>query len=336
MLDIFKADAFSVISLTQSINSAPFVPGRAGQVIEWNEEGITTTVVMIEEQNGELRLINPTPRGGVGETVPKDRRKVRNLSVPHYEIIDGIYADEVQGVRAFGSETQLETVQGVVNRRMNSHVQLRLDPTLEYQRLGAVKGIVLNADGSTLYNLFDEFNVTQEAVVDFNLDAGSPVMGAIRQVATDVGRTVARNLGGLAYRGLYAFAGDEFFDALVNSAEVRQTYLNQQEAAQLRRGIPFFGQFDFGGITWENYRGAVGDVDFIEPDEAHIFPVGVPGLFKTVYAPADYMETVNTVGLPRYSKQFPMPNDKGVTLEVQMNALSYCTRPRALVKATLT
>jgi hypothetical protein len=51
-----------------------------------------------------------------------------------------------------------------------------------------------------------------------------------------------------------------------------------------------------------------------------------------VYAPADYIETVNTVGIPRYSKQFRMPNDKGINLEMQTNALSYCIRPTVLVQ----
>lgn len=333
MLDIFKSDVFSVMSLTDTINSVPFVPGRVGQVIQWNEKGVATTTVMIEEQNGELRLINPTPRGGIPETVPKNRRKARNLSIPHYEIMDGIYADEVQGIRAFGTENQVQTVKGLVDQRMTEHVQLRLDPTLEYQRLGAVKGVILNADGTTLYNLFDEFGVTQHPVVNFDLANGAPVMGAIRQKAADVARLVAASLGGIPYSGIYALAGDAFFDALVGSAEVRQTYLNQQEASQLRTGIPIYGQFNFGGITWENYRGAVGDEPFIDTDEAHIFPVGVPGLFRTLYGPADYIETVNTIGLPRYTKQFPMPNDKGITMEVQMNAISYCTRPRVLIKA---
>jgi hypothetical protein len=59
-------------------------------------------------------------------------------------------------------------------------------------------------------------------------------------------------------------------------------------------------------------------------------------LFRTVYAPADYIETVNTIGLPRYAKQYPMPNDKGISLEMQMNALNYCTRPRVLIKGKTT
>jgi hypothetical protein len=73
-------------------------------------------------------------------------------------------------------------------------------------------------------------------------------------------------------------------------------------------------------------------VPFIHPDEARIFPVGAPGLFRTVFAPADWNDTVNTSGLPRYSRQWPMENGKGVHLEAQMNALSYCTRPKVLLR----
>ena len=60
-------------------------------------------------------------------------------------------------------------------------------------------------------------------------------------------------------------------------------------------------------------------------------PSGVPGLFRTVYAPADYIETVNTPGQRLYGKQWEMQNGKGVNLEFQMNALHYCTRPRVLI-----
>src|SRR5690606_35599296 len=130
----------------------PFVPGRAGQIIPWNERGVRTLSIMIEEKDGVLSLVNPTPRGGPGETFAKEKRTARSLTIPHYQVDDAIWADEVQGIRAFGSETELQTVQGLVNERAAGHVQQRLDPTLEFQRIGAVKGVILNADGSTLYN----------------------------------------------------------------------------------------------------------------------------------------------------------------------------------------
>ena len=91
----------------------------------------------------------------------------------------------------------------------------------------------------------------------------------------------------------------------------------------------FHGSFDFGGITWANYKG--GGTIGIDTNKCHLFPTGVPGLFRTVYGPADYIETVNTPGQRLYAKQWEMMNGKGVNLEFQMNALHYCTRPRVLI-----
>lgn len=339
VLDVFKGNAFSVISLTDAVNKIPHIPGRAGRAINWNEKGVATTSIMLEEKKGVLTLIDPTPRGGPGATTQKIKRTARNLTIPHYEVNDAVMADEVQGIRAFGAETIVQTVMGKVRERLDDHVNLNLDPTLEYQRIGALKGIILNADGSTLYNLFTEFGVTAQDTVYMTLGAADP-KGAIRKKCTQIVRSIARSLGGVGFAGVHAFAGDDFWDQLIASKETRETF-QAQEAAQLRSGVAF-AQFNYGGIVFENYRGATGDVDaddsmtsFIDTEEANCFPVGVPGLYRTVNAPADYIETVNTNGLPRYARQYPMQNGKGVNLDSQMNSLSYCTRPRVLITADL-
>jgi hypothetical protein len=340
VLDVFKTDAFSVVSLSEAINKLPFVPGRAGTIINWGERGVASTTLMIEERAGVLTIVNPSPRGGVGDAIPKQKRLAHPIAIPHYQINDAVYADEVQGVREFGQEQSLATVQGVVNDRM-AEFTTDLDATLELQRVGAVKGIILNGDGSTLVNLFDEFGVVQESEVDFDLDNANPAAGALRRKVAQVVRLIQNNLGGSPIMGIHAFCGDNFFDDLLSHVEVRASYLQTPMAAVLRdgyvypNGLAIYGAFEFGGIVWENYRGSHGATAFIDTDKCFIFPMG-GGLFRTVFGPADYIETVNTIGLPRYAKQFPFPNDKGIALELQTNALSYFTRPKALIKGKRT
>ncbi len=342
-LNVFTQDAFGVVSLTDSVNKVPFVPGRAGQVVQWNERGIPTTSIMIEWKDGQLKILNPTPRGGPGETKAKDRGTARTLTVPHYQYDDGINADEVQNVRAFGTENELESVMAVLNGRMTEGVQLVLDPTLEFQRLGALKGVLYNQNGSVLYNLFTEFGVTQLDVVQLDL-AASAAGGEFRAKCAGIVRSIADELGGMPFTGVHAFCGNALFDSLLRHKDVLDSYKGTNMAQVLRDGyvIPnsggnkIYGAFEFGGIIWENYRGANGGTAMVHTDEAHIFPVGVPGLFRTVYAPADYVETVNTIGLPRYAKQWMRPNGKGIDFEIQSNPLSYCTRPRCLIKAVRT
>lgn len=335
MLDIFKGDAFSVTSLTDAINKMPFVPGRLGALIDWAEQGVATTSIAIEEIAGKLTIVNPTPRGGVGDDITKQKRILRQLIVPHYQRDDGVMADEVQGVREFGQPDQVKTVQGVINGRMMEHAS-DFDTTLEYQRLGAIAGIILNGDGSTLYNLFTEFGVAAQAEVDFNLDSTDDD-GALLTTCVQTVRKVGRALRRQPFTGINAICSDTFWDALMSNTERRKTY--QAQNASLLRDGNAWGTYNYGGINFENYRGAIGEEEvtpFIPNDKAFFFATGVPRLFRTVYAPADYIETVNTIGLARYAKQYPMPNDKGIRLEMQMNALSYCTLPRSLVKGKLT
>ncbi|PYF05033.1 major capsid protein E [Rhodopseudomonas faecalis] len=332
ILDVFAGDAFSFMSLTASINKIPFVPGRLGSFGLFNEIPVPTTKIAIEEVAGQLSLVAPSPRGGPGETRPKLGRNARTLNVPHYQLDDNILADEVQNVREAGLNMGMRTVDTYLSGRM-SLFTANLDATLEHQRVGAIKGLILDRDGNTIYDLFSEFGVQAEAPVNFALTTGTT---KVRSKCTQVVRTLAKNLGGVGFNGVIGMAGDDFWDTLIDHDEVRETY-KYQEGRALRDGVAF-QTLNYGGITFENYKGWVGGFDgspvvpFIEPNECRFFPVGVPNLFQTYFAPADYQETVNTLGLPRYAKSIPSDNGKSTRLEMQTNPLSICTRPRVLMR----
>jgi len=335
MLDIFKEDAFGVVSLTDAINKIKFVPGYLGSTGLFAETGVATTSVALEEVAGVLTLVSPTPRGGPGITVDKAKRALRSVVVPHFEINDAIMAEEVQGVRAFGQQDATEQVAGKVADRLQIANQ-SLNATLEYARVGAVKGVVTYADASTL-DLFSLFGVSQEAEIDFDLDNASPAAGALRKACAAAIRLIATNMDGTAFSSVEAICGDTFFDQLIAHSEVRNTFLNNPAAAELRTGYisagQTFGMLDFGGIRWTNYRGYDNSGSpMVALTKCHIYPTGVPNLFRTYYAPADYIETVNTMGQKMYAKQYDMPNGKGVHMDSQMNALNLCTRPKALLK----
>lgn len=339
MLDIFNDNAFSVTNLTDAINEISFVPGRIGELGLFQTTSVDTTTIAVEKKGDILILVPPTPRGAPGTTVDKEKRDLRPLIIPHFEINDAIYAEEVQGVRAFGQERALMTVMQKIAQRQQMHVN-SFAATEEHARMGAVQGIVTYADGSTL-NLFTEFGVTQEPEIDFDLDNASPAEGALRKKCAGIIRQMSNLLGGIPFAGIHAFCGDNFFDDLLAHKEVRETFKGWSQAQILREGYigpnrSSYGIFEFGGIVFENYRGSVGATAFIDTDKCHLFPVGVPGLFRTAYAPADYEETVNTMGQRLYNRQYPMPNGKGRYFDVQMNALQYCTRPKVLLKGKRT
>jgi hypothetical protein len=335
MLDIFRNDAFGVVPLSLAINNLKFVPGYLGKQGVFSERAVWATAVMIEERNFVLTLVPPSARGGPGTTVTKPARTLRMLRVPHFEINDAIMAEEVQGVRPFGQETGTEAVMTKVGERMQMAGQ-SFEYTLEYARVGAIQGIVTYADGTTL-NLFNEYGISPPTPFNFVLSA-NPATGTIRSTCADIIRKIGNALDGVPFVGVDAVCGDNFFDALITSAEVRATYLATMDAMELRKGYvdggQSWGSFAFGGIDWVNYRGYVGGTPMIGTDSAYFYPTGVQQLFPTFFAPADYIETVNTMGLRRYVKQYPMPNDKGINIDTQMNQLSMCSRPLCLQQGT--
>lgn len=326
MLDIFRSDAFSTVSLTEAILKRPYKPGRIGELRLFRERGITTTTVVVEEKNGRLSLIPTSPRGGPASTIGQEKRTARSFVVPHLERESTILADEIQNVRAFGSENQLDAVQAVVDERLTDLRGMH-EVTLEYHRVGAIKGLILDADGSTpVYNLFTEFGVSQQ-IAELDLDT------TLRSQVVAIQRLSEDELGADPVSGYVAFCGDDFFDAFVDSSEVAKT-LQYQEGRVLREDLR--RGFDFGGVTWTNYRGKVGATSFFAADEAYVVPVA-PSIFATYFAPADFLETVNTVGLPAYAKigEDPSGFNRFVTLHSQSNPLCLCLRPRAVIKATL-
>jgi hypothetical protein len=56
--------------------------------------------------------------------------------------------------------------------------------------------------------------------------------------------------------------------------------------------------------------------------------------FQTLFAPADFIETVNTLGLELYAKQEERKFGRGIDLHAQSNPLPICYRPGVLVKVT--
>jgi len=304
---------------------------------------------MIEVKNNRLALIPSAQRGTPPAVNVEDLRQLVPFIIPHFPLSDTIMADEVQGVRAFGTEDQLEAVQTKVDEHLAS-MGRKHDITLEYLRLGGVKGIVVTRvdpnTGAPLVSidLFAAFGVARQPVQDWAIGmpgggwgtgdeaTGVSYAGILTQYILDLMRSMANEAGAMPIGGIHGICGSDFFDAFVKHPEVRQTYLAQPEAARLRDPL-WMRQVNFRELVLEEYRGRIGATVFVQPNECHFFPVGVPELFLEAYAPADYIETVNTIALPRYAKQEVMPFQKGVMLETQQNVLPICTIPRLLFTA---
>lgn len=338
-IDIFNNDAFSAVEMTKALDKLGYTPGLLGSIPGLFEDvGVRTTTVFIEERGSEPALIQTDERGEPPHQVGGDSRTVRSFKPRRLSQSSRILADSLQNVRAFGSETELMSVQEEVAYRQRK-LRRNIELTLENMRLGAVQGLVTDADGTTLYDWATEFGQTIPVEVDFDLDNASPASGAVRKKCNEVTRSILRGLKGLGGNGvsIMALCGDAFWDDLTAHSEVRETYLNTQAAASLREGNAF-ERFNYGGITWINYRGTDdGSTVAIHTDKARFFPVGA-GIFQVAYAPAETFEFVNTRGRPVYSWVEPDPAVNKRWADVQMFSypLPVCTMPQALHRAKRT
>ncbi|RDS89442.1 major capsid protein [Pseudomonas fluorescens] len=322
---IFEDDAFSVSSLTAAINDQEYLPGRISSLGLFREEGISTLTVQIEKDGDTLALVPAGERGTSGLVVGGSKRTLIPFNTVHLPERFTIKADEIQGIRAFGTRTELQAVQDVVNKRL-AKARRQLDATHEFQRMGALNGQVLDADGKTvLLDIYKSFGVNRQKL-PMGLNSPDTELRVKCGEALDMQEEA---LGSVTSSGSRAMCGKNFWNKLIVHKSVKETYLNTMQAASLRGDAR--ESFEFGGIVWERYRGKVAGVAFVHDDKALLIPEGVPDLYISSFAPADYMETVNTQGIPYYSKIEPMQFGKGVAGEAQSNPLHLCTRPRAQI-----
>lgn len=325
-LDIFNDDAFSLVNLTAAIQNVPYTPGRLGAMgLFGAAEGLINTTAEIEFENGALTIVPVSQRGAPGTPMSRDTRRLEVFSVPHIKPVDSLMADEVLGMRSFGSESEVETVAKVVAQRLGK-MRRAIEYTRESHRMLALKGFTVDRNGNQV-DLFARFGVSQD-VIDFALDV---VDTNIRLKCLALIESVEDSLGGLSFSGIRVLCGKTFWASLIEHKMVKESYLATVAASELR-GDPRM-EFEFAGIVFERYRGT-SDVQ-IADGEAYAVPEGVVDLFIARNSPADYVETVGTLGQDVYAKQWMMEADRGVKLEAQANPLHLCTRPKAVKKLTV-
>jgi hypothetical protein len=335
-LDVFHQDAFSTIQLTTAVEKFPFQPTGLGDLNIFEPDPIRTTMLAVEQRQGKLVIVPFSERGQEGTQRTTETREARFFKVPRIMHSDTLKANEIQDIRAFGTESELMQVQAEVARRLNGPTGLtsNIEYTWEYHRLAAVQGQLLDADGSVKYNWFDEFGITPATEVPFNLAAGTA--NSLRPIINGIVRSMARKAQGafLPTTKVYALCGDVFYDEFVNHPDVIRTYVNWSAAKDLRDGTQggAFEAFPFAGVVWSNYRGSDDNTTLkIADDKVKFFPVGAPGVFRVAYAPGESFEWVNTPGKPMYVIPI-IDRDRNAwwKMEVYSYPLHICTRPEVL------
>lgn len=331
--NVFTNDAFSFASLTEAVNDTPFVESRLGDLglFSATSEGVETDTVIIDFTEGQLQILTSRERGADPERANKDpKAKSKAITIPHFQFEDRVMAASLLGKRKPGTNT-LETVASKIMDRYDYMLNNVYAPTMEIHRLNALRGILLDSDGSVIHNFFDFCEESQVSSTFVFSSATFDVRGHCHKVQ----RLIEDYLGGVPYNGIRAICGRDFFDNLVKHPSVRDTYLNWEAAQELRNNVRKEG-FPFGGIIFEEYRGIrglTGGMGHVPDGECLIFPEGVAGMFRTYFAPANFLESVNELGIPLYAKVAPdWKYNRWVDTLMETNPLHINTRPQAVIK----
>jgi hypothetical protein len=323
-------DVFTVSELCAAINVVPNKYGRVQDLGLFPAKGSSTTKVSVEEKNGVLSLLTSQPQSAPAQPGTQGKRKMRTFNIPRFVHDDDISPEDIQNLRAFGSDV-IASMEEMVNEKLAT-MRSKHDITLEWLRCSALAGVIKDGDGTTIYDLFSEFGITQNTV-DFVLGtATTNVLGKTMALK----RLIEQNLKGDNMSGIRVLCSDTFFDAFVNHAKVQAAYANWQ-AAQDRLGGDLRMGFSFGGVIFENYSGTVTDAagssqNLIAAGDGRAFPVGTNQTFATVNGPADFNDAVGKPGQAYYAKIAEKKHGRGYEVHTQSNPLPICYRPSVLVR----
>lgn len=321
---------FEQAALTASVRTL-YAPQRKTQALGlYRAAPQASNFVKIQYAQGRIFLVPAKEHGQEPTLVGGRKDKAKILETVRLPVGGSVQAGDVSGFIAIGSDTQLKDAAAEVNDRLLVLKQ-GLQYTEEWQFVSGLGGKILDADGSVLVDLFDEFGVTKKTVVIAFSSADTDVRSKVMEGK----RHAEKKLNGQMVTEYRAYCSPEFFDAFTGHAKVQAAFANWQAAADALGGDVRKG-FRFGDVIWEEYNAEISGQRFIPAGKARMFPVGTD-MFQVAYAPPQWMSTVNKRpqsdnGSYIYASAEPRKHGAGYDLLAELNMLAVPTLPDALVE----
>lgn len=332
MVDPFKSGGFGVVELSLAISEFPIQWGRLQQLNLFRVMGVASPRVALERYIGTTPLAPSKKRGSAGTPMLNDKRDLRDFVTYHIPLDAEILPDDIQDVRKLGSSSEVETATEVLARVLQRAARIH-SQTLEWYLATTIRGSTLDPDLSVLNNWYTNFGVAEPTVFFDLSNASANIRGKCLEVHEKIEDGLA---GGDMHTGVLGVAGKTWFRSFIDHAKVKEEFryqLSERNREDVRMG------FDFGGIRFMEYRANAKDAGgnvraFIPDDECRFIPLGTTDTFHLWFAPADFMDTVNTIGIRSYARIETKRFNRGWDVHTQMNPLPVCARPLCLVKGS--
>lgn len=330
--------------MTVAVNKLPNTYGRLLALGLFSSLPLTSTFAEIKHRNGVISILDAKDRGAEADKANREDEKSLIMKVPHYPgLKDDVTPADIQNMNAFIDNVYRPKTAAEALAERLAAVKLPHEITAEWYRMQAIKGIIEDAKGNTLHNLYTHFGVTQKV---FDLALDTPATKVVN-ICRDIKEYVSKNLRGFIATGpVHVLVSSDLFKALITHAEVEKYYLQWSNAQQLANpghqpGNAGNGeQFVFGDILWEVYdaeapNSAGTTKKFIADGDGHGFPTGTNQMFLDYSAPPDRMDEANqpvSAGAEIYISVEEKKHNKGFEIDSESNRLFVNTRPELSFK----
>lgn len=324
-----------VVDRTEAINLVTPTPTLIGSMGFFATKPVASNVVTFDVKADTFNILADKQRNTTGKNaMAPNVFDAKYLPIPHYPIENSLTYAELSGVRGFGIDTET-SIESAVADELARQAE-RHDVHNEYLRAAMLlNGQVVTTNFGTI-NVYTEFGVTRptEAI---NMTSGV-LTGMLS--ATQKAKRGYKATGQI--RGYVAFCGATFFNALINSAEVKAAYANSQangnplrnELGEVMAGYTVFryGNIDFVLYTDEFTDGA-GTVTVLNPAQAVLVPRAVIG--NEWYGPVSKLSGIGASGAKRFASTYRDPKDRYVDVESEQNTLVLVTQAASSVLLTI-
>lgn len=338
------------MEVTNIVSDMPVLYGQVMDMNLFQFRGAYTNTVAIDRTNYTPGIIPASPWCCDSKiTQGSPTRNLYPITIPHTHIEDALWACDLNGVRGQNTGLQVSYASVAQERaKVLMRMRMNMDITMEYRMLSALKGEVLDADGSNvLLNIYELFGVTQQSQDIPLATAGSDVLGAFRE-AVRKSRAGARSF--IPQRWV-VLCGKNFFDKLVSHDSIKSLWnLCCERQATTMNDMSNFMFNLLPNVSIMEYTGTVArnpitgeDVEYFGDDEALMFPMPAAGQenYELLAAPPMTLNYVNTQASSVYYfwEKLLCPrgetDPEGISFYGEMNVLPIVKHPGAIIRLNL-
>ena len=324
-----------VVDRTEAINLIKPVPQLIGSLGLFKPTPVATNVIQFDYKEDTFNILSDKQRNTTGKNaMATESYRLHSLPIPHYPIENSITYTELSGIRGFGIDTE-KTIETAVADELERQAT-RHDVHNEYLRAAMLlNGEVVTTHFGTI-NVYSEFGVTRQTEA---VNMASGVLSGFLS-ATQKAKKGLKN--GSQVRGYLCLCGATFFNALINSAEVKVAYANSQANGNPLRNefwevMAGYTVFRYGNIDFVLYADEFTDnsgmVTVLDPDKAVLFPRATLG--NEWYGPVSKLSGIGASGAKRFASSYRDPKDRFVDVESEQNTLVLTTQCAASVLITI-